>query len=123
MPFAYELYENADMESKRIAQGFKDTFCTPVSVDFVGVWCVPGCYITFIDSLPPRRDTVASVGLIRHKTLPFATSNDNIRVFRHALALDEVCLLLSQILDRSSSLQYYSVGYLLDPINAACVAR
>ncbi|GJE99312.1 DUF2235 domain-containing protein [Phanerochaete sordida] len=72
VPFAYELYENADMESKQIAQGFKDTFCTPVSVDFVGVW-----------------DTVASVGLIRHKTLPFATSNDNIRVFRHALALDE----------------------------------
>lgn len=34
------------------------------------------------------RDTVASVGFIPH-TLPFTSSNRSIRVFRHAVALDE----------------------------------
>ena len=37
----------------------------------------------------PRRDTVGSVGVIPHPSLPFVQSNDAIRVFRHALALDE----------------------------------
>ena len=36
------------------------------------------------------RDTVASVGLIRSKTLPFTTTNRTIKTFRHALSLDEV---------------------------------
>ncbi len=35
------------------------------------------------------RDTVGSVGVIPHSSLPFVQSNDAIRVFRHALALDE----------------------------------
>lgn len=38
-----------------------------------------GCY----------RDTVASVGVIRSKTLPFTTANTTIKTFRHALSLDE----------------------------------
>ena len=37
----------------------------------------------------PNRDTVGSVGVIPHPSLPFVQSNDAIRVFRHALALDE----------------------------------
>lgn len=44
-----------------------------------------------IDSDPilsPCRDTVSSVGVIPH-TLPFTSSNTAIRVFRHALSLDE----------------------------------
>ena len=32
---------------------------------------------------------MASVGLIRSKTLPFTTTNTTIRTFRHALSLDE----------------------------------
>ena len=36
------------------------------------------------------RDTVASVGLLYGRNLPFTTNNDAIRVFRHALSLDEV---------------------------------
>ena len=36
------------------------------------------------------RDTVASVGLLYGRNLPFTTNNEGIRVFRHALSLDEV---------------------------------
>ena len=51
---------------------FKRTFCTSVSVYFVGVW-----------------DCVASVGFIPRK-LPFSKSPTNsVRYFRHAMALDE----------------------------------
>lgn len=38
------------------------------------------------------RDTVASVGLIMGRTLPFVNSNTSIKTFRHALSLDEVCV-------------------------------
>ena len=37
------------------------------------------------------RDTVASVGIVMGRGLPFVGSNTTIRVFRHALSLDEVC--------------------------------
>lgn len=37
-----------------------------------------------------RRDTVASVGVVRGRTLPFISSNKAIKTFRHALSLDEV---------------------------------
>jgi hypothetical protein len=37
-----------------------------------------------------NRDTVASVGLIMSRSLPFVEVNTTIRVFRQALALDEV---------------------------------
>jgi len=36
------------------------------------------------------RDTVASVGVIMGRTLPFTNSNSSIKTFRHALSLDEV---------------------------------
>ena len=36
------------------------------------------------------RDTVASVGIITTRSLPFVSSNSAIRIFRHALSLDEV---------------------------------
>lgn len=36
------------------------------------------------------RDTVASVGSLVSKTLPFVANNTTIKTFRHALALDEV---------------------------------
>ena len=38
----------------------------------------------------PFRDTVASVGLIYGRNLPFTAANSAVRVFRHALSLDEV---------------------------------
>lgn len=36
------------------------------------------------------RDTVASVGVIMSRSLPFVDVNTTIRVFRQALSLDEV---------------------------------
>jgi len=70
IPFAYKLYQESGNDA--LAQGFKATFCHEVDIDFVGVW-----------------DTVASVGLVAGRTLPFVEANNIIRVFRQALALDE----------------------------------
>lgn len=61
----------------RLAAGFKETFCRSVAIDFVGVW-----------------DTVASVGVLYGRNLPFTSSNAAIKVFRHALSLDEVRVLV-----------------------------
>jgi len=72
IPFAYKLYTKTDKASLTIAAGFKQTFCRTVEIEFVGVW-----------------ETVSSVGVISGKTLPFTTANQTIKVFRHALALDE----------------------------------
>ncbi|KAI0074015.1 hypothetical protein K474DRAFT_1665915 [Panus rudis PR-1116 ss-1] len=72
VPFAYKLYKKTDPDSLRIAERFKQSFCRNVDIEFVGVW-----------------DTVASVGVLRSKTLPFTTSNTIIKTFRHALSLDE----------------------------------
>ncbi|KAJ3524701.1 hypothetical protein NM688_g8517 [Phlebia brevispora] len=72
IPMAMKLYKRTDAESIQLAAGFKQTFCRDVKIDFVGVW-----------------DTVASVGVLTSKTLPFTTSNTTIKVFRHALSLDE----------------------------------
>ncbi|CAL1713203.1 unnamed protein product [Somion occarium] len=72
IPFAYKLFKKTDAASLVIAAGFKQTFCRSVQIDFVGVW-----------------DTVASVGLLMNRTLPFTTTNTTIKTFRHALSLDE----------------------------------
>jgi len=70
VPFAYKLFKTSKNET--LAEGFKATFCRAVTIDFLGVW-----------------DTVASVGIIMKKSLPFVNSNTAIRVFRHAISLDE----------------------------------
>lgn len=72
IPFAWKLYKRVDPESIELCAGFKETFCQKVKVDFMGVW-----------------DTVASVGVIASRTLPFTNSNSSVTTFRHALALDE----------------------------------
>lgn len=51
---------------------YKLTMSRDVDIDFLGVF-----------------DTVASVGAIFPRALPFSTQNGKTRVFRHALALDE----------------------------------
>jgi len=70
--FAYSLYKRTDKVGDKLARDFKQTFCADMNVDFLGVW-----------------DTVASVGLIYGRSLPFATVNSAVKVFRHALSLDE----------------------------------
>jgi uncharacterized protein (DUF2235 family) len=74
--FAYELYEREDVAGIALAARFRAGFARHVAVEFVGVW-----------------DTVASVGILRDTTLPFTDTNQGgIKMFRHALALEEVCL-------------------------------
>ncbi|KAF5377977.1 hypothetical protein D9615_006665 [Tricholomella constricta] len=72
VPFACKLYKREDKAGLQLCAGFKQTFCQDVKVEFMGVW-----------------DTVSSVGVIMGRTLPFTNSNKAIKVFRHALALDE----------------------------------
>ncbi|KAF6763265.1 hypothetical protein DFP72DRAFT_875217 [Ephemerocybe angulata] len=72
VPFAYKLYKREDKEGIKLCNGFKQTYSQDVKVEFMGVW-----------------DTVASVGFVMKRTLPFTNSNMSIKTFRHALALDE----------------------------------
>ncbi|KAI1793368.1 hypothetical protein LXA43DRAFT_972022 [Ganoderma leucocontextum] len=72
IPFAYKLYKSTDANNVALAAGFKQTFCRDVQIEFVGVW-----------------ETVASVGVIMGRTLPFTAANTTIKTFRHALSLDE----------------------------------
>jgi hypothetical protein len=74
---AYELYAREDQEGLDLCKDFKASFAIQVDVQFVGVF-----------------DTVASVGMIPH-TLPFVSTNDGIRIFRQAFALDERRVLAS----------------------------
>ncbi|KAI0800499.1 hypothetical protein C8Q74DRAFT_1191585 [Fomes fomentarius] len=71
VPFAYSMYTRNDELGWAQSTAFKKAFSIDVDIDFIGVW-----------------DTVASVGIVPH-TLPFTRSNTAVRVFRHALALDE----------------------------------
>ncbi|KAG8792947.1 hypothetical protein FRC12_004392 [Ceratobasidium sp. 428] len=69
--FAYKMFKRDDEEGWKMSNGFKRAFSIDVKIDFLGVF-----------------DTVNSVGIIPRE-LPFAKSNYLIRVFRHAVALDE----------------------------------
>ncbi|THH07892.1 hypothetical protein EW145_g3071 [Phellinidium pouzarii] len=71
VPFAYNMYKSDNGPGWAQSVAFKRTFSIDVDIEFVGVW-----------------DTVASVGLIP-SSLPFTKSNTAIKVFRHALSLDE----------------------------------
>ncbi|KAI1814978.1 hypothetical protein GGS20DRAFT_584909 [Poronia punctata] len=70
--FAYDFYKDDTPNGEYLAREFKKTFCTEVSVYFLGVF-----------------DCVASVGFFPRK-LPFSkTATNTVRYFRHAMALDE----------------------------------
>ncbi len=84
------MYTRDDPQGWAQSTAFKKAFSIDVDIDFIGVWyvVVPPCYVSSIHSHGEHRDTVSSVGVIPH-TLPFTKSNTAIRVFRHALSLDE----------------------------------
>ncbi|KAI1279002.1 hypothetical protein F5Y07DRAFT_60082 [Xylaria sp. FL0933] len=70
--FAYDFYKDDSDNGAYLAEEFKKTFCTEVSVYFLGLF-----------------DCVASVGFFPRK-LPFSkTATNTVRYFRHAMALDE----------------------------------
>jgi len=72
LAYAYGLYKRVDTEGIALASSYKRAFCRDVKTDFLG------CF-----------DTVASVGLIIARELPFTSNNAGVKRFRHALALDE----------------------------------
>ncbi|KAF9483556.1 hypothetical protein BDN70DRAFT_290759 [Pholiota conissans] len=71
VPFAYKMYTQADDDGWRMSNAFKRAFSIDVDIEFLGVW-----------------DTVDSVGLFPRR-LPFTASNSVVKIFRHAMALDE----------------------------------
>ncbi|KAF5309618.1 hypothetical protein D9611_013957 [Ephemerocybe angulata] len=71
VPFAYKMYKRPDEVGWKQSNAFKKAFSIDVDIEFLGVW-----------------DTVNSVGIIPRR-LPFSTSNNIVRNFRHAIALDE----------------------------------
>lgn len=84
------MYTREDEGGLYNSEAFKKTFSTDVMIDFVGVWYVISLSFSVIITykLSNNRDTVASVGLVS-KELPFVANNSAIRVFRHAISLDE----------------------------------
>jgi uncharacterized protein (DUF2235 family) len=66
------MYKDTKQASSELAEDFKATFSRDVAVDFVGVW-----------------DTVASVGGIIEQHFPYTSRNKSIKIFRHAISLDE----------------------------------
>ena len=99
VPFAYKMYQRTDAEGEQLCAGFKQTYCQSVTIDFMGVWYASKASFTSqrrtqMDNHFLHRDTVASVGVIMGKTLPFTNSNNSIKTFRHALSLDEVCQII-----------------------------
>ncbi|KAI0269948.1 hypothetical protein BC834DRAFT_578837 [Gloeopeniophorella convolvens] len=72
VPFAYKLYKSREPLKVELANSFKKSFSREVPIEFVGVW-----------------DTVASVGIVLGRSLPFVDTNTTIKTFRQALSLDE----------------------------------
>ncbi|KAG8967736.1 hypothetical protein FRC03_009429 [Tulasnella sp. 419] len=70
--FAYNSYKDESSRGVIRSQGFKAAFSIDVVIDFMGLW-----------------DTVDSVGVLYTRRLPFTSSNNLVRIFRHALSLDE----------------------------------
>ncbi|KAJ8096302.1 hypothetical protein PM082_011457 [Marasmius tenuissimus] len=71
VPFAYKMFTRGDEVGWQQSNAFKKAFSIDADIEFIGVW-----------------DTVNSVGLIPRR-LPFTTSNNIVRTFRHAISLDE----------------------------------
>lgn len=65
------MFTRTDETGWKQSTAFKKAFSIDVDIEFLGVW-----------------DTVCSVGLIP-RTLPFTASNTSIKIFRHAVSLDE----------------------------------
>ncbi|OJA19282.1 hypothetical protein AZE42_04487 [Rhizopogon vesiculosus] len=72
VPFAYHMYKRNDRKGRVQSAAFKKAFSLHVRIEFVGVW-----------------DTVSSVGIIYPRRLPLTDANESVKLFRHALSLDE----------------------------------
>lgn len=86
------MYRREDTVGVEQSQDFRNAFSIKVQVDFLGIWCFPSvqniCFAPPLIILSILRDCVKAVGLFPH-TLPFTMENRGIRVYRHAVSLDE----------------------------------
>lgn len=86
------MYTRDDEFGWKQSCAFRNAFSITVHVDFLGIWCFSSIEISasslllIISSI--HRDSVNSVGLIPRR-LPFTMENSGIRVYRHAVSLDE----------------------------------
>ena len=85
------MYARHDIAGWEQSCAFRNAFSVTVQVDFLGIWCVqsiktPVFPLLLISSV--HRDTVNSVGMVPQR-LPFTMENSNVRVYRHAVSLDE----------------------------------
>lgn len=78
--FAYDMYKDNSKRGFDQSKLFKSTFGINVDIQWIGVW-----------------DSVSSVGFYPRE-LPFTNSNHIVKNFTHAVALDEVCLILFNLL-------------------------
>lgn len=92
IPFAYDVYKSDLPKDAKLAAGFKESFCREVPIEFVGVW-----------------DTVASVGIVSMRSLPFVQTNTTIRTFRQALSLDEASSFRFQVRHVADRASCYSI--------------
>ncbi|KAF8644324.1 hypothetical protein AX16_008532 [Volvariella volvacea WC 439] len=70
--YAYKIFHAKGTRGHHLCMKFKKECCDSVIVDFVGVW-----------------DTVSRVGIFPRQATYFTCPTYGIRIFRHALALDE----------------------------------
>jgi uncharacterized protein (DUF2235 family) len=72
IPFAWDIYKKHTTDWT-VPDGFKQTFCRPVQIHFLGLW-----------------DTVSSVGWAwAPKHFDFTENNASVDIVRHAVSLDE----------------------------------
>ncbi|TIA89608.1 hypothetical protein E3P81_02861 [Wallemia ichthyophaga] len=69
--FAYHMFKDNSDEGWKMSQLFKETFSIKVNIHWIGAW-----------------DSVSSIGFIP-RDLPFHKSNNAVKNFTHAVALDE----------------------------------
>ncbi|KAG8723002.1 hypothetical protein FRC09_005137 [Ceratobasidium sp. 395] len=89
--FAYKMFKRDDEEGWKMSNGFKRAFSIDVKIDFLGVFDTVNSVGAFLHLSPRQSDIVIVcilIGIIPRE-LPFAKSNYVVRVFRHAVALDE----------------------------------
>ncbi|CAE6420883.1 unnamed protein product [Rhizoctonia solani] len=86
--FAYKMFKRDDEEGWKMSNGFKRAFSVDVKIDFVGVFDTVNSVGKSCSPPPPYPYLILRIGIIPRE-LPFAKSNYLIRVFRHAVALDE----------------------------------
>lgn len=92
---AYQIYSaGADQRfvpgGETLAHAFKRSFSRDAGVHFVGVVSLPETFTLIRANLCLFQwDTVASVGALVPRTLPFSAGSSEVKHFRQALALDE----------------------------------